>query len=65
MILHFEPSLDALSLGSDVISSIKILSLLDGLTTGGQPCLSENGLAMEALCVLDCLFGMYFMESPG
>ena len=26
-ILHFEPSLDALSLRSDVISSIKILSL--------------------------------------
>jgi len=29
-ILHFEPSLDALSLRSDVISSIKILSLWKG-----------------------------------
>jgi len=28
-ILHFEPSLDALSLRSDVISSIKILSQVD------------------------------------
>jgi len=42
-ILHFEPSLDALSLRSDVISSIKILSDLAEHTFSGR-CLEPFSL---------------------
>ena len=39
--LHFEPSLDALSLRSDVISSIEILSILSSVKVGTETSLAS------------------------